>query len=187
MKLKQINAAVGLLSCLCMLAHMGYTVGAYIAYYYNPFLLKLFSVPFIALVCIHSILGMLTVFLQNDGGRLDLYPKQNIRTILQRVSAALIFPLLILHINTFSLMRSSSESGNKAVIVLLILVEILFFAAIETHVAVSFTNGFITLGMLTSRELQKKIDRVIYILGALSYLIAVYAVVKTQAGMFLIN
>ena len=36
MKLKKINAALGLLSIVFMLLHMGYTVYAYLAFYYNP-------------------------------------------------------------------------------------------------------------------------------------------------------
>ena len=185
MKLKKLNAAMGLLSILCMLLHVGYSIYAYLTFYYNPILTKAFSVPFMVSVCLHSVLGMLTVFLQNDGGRMDLYPKQNRRTILQRVSAALIFPLLILHINTFSAMQASAENEHSLLIILLMLAELLFFAAVMTHIAVSLTNGFITLGVLSSRETQKKIDRVIYVIGALGFVIAAYAVVKVQIVMFL--
>ena len=62
MKLKKINAALGLLSIVFMLLHMGYTVYAYLAFYYNPFLKNLFAVPFMVLVCLHAVLGMMTVF-----------------------------------------------------------------------------------------------------------------------------
>ena len=101
MKLKKINAALGLLSIAAMLLHIGYTVFAYLAFYYNPTLKLLTAIPFMALACLHAVCGMLTLFLQSDGTRLELYPKQNARTILQRVSAALMLPLLMLHINTF--------------------------------------------------------------------------------------
>ena len=36
MKLKKINAALGLLSIVALLLHLGYTVFAYITFYYNP-------------------------------------------------------------------------------------------------------------------------------------------------------
>ena len=128
---------------------------------------------------------MLTVFLQKEGSRLDLYPERNVRTILQRVSAALIFPLLILHINTFSLMRTSAENGQTVFILLLIAAEILFFGSVITHIAVSLTNGLVTLGLLSSREKQKAADRVIYVIGAVCFAVSVYAVIKGQAAMFL--
>lgn len=187
MKLKKINAALGLLSIVFMLLHMGYTVFSYLAFYYNPFLKNLFAVPFMVLVCLHAVLGMMTVFTQADGTRMDLYPKKNMGTILQRLSAALIFPLLILHINTFSMMKGAAEKGQVPVILLLILVELLFFAVVVAHVAVSFTKGLVTLGLLSSRETQKKLDKIVYVLGAVFYVIAVFAVVKVQIAMFIVG
>ncbi len=97
-KLKKLSAALALLSIFAMLLHIGYTVFAYLAFYYNPVLKLMTAVPFMVLACLHVICGMLTVFLQADGTRLDLYPKQNVLTILQWVSAALMLPLLTLHI-----------------------------------------------------------------------------------------
>ena len=187
MKLKKINAALGLLTILFMLLHMGYSVFAYLTFYYNPTLKTVFSAPFMVLVCLHSICGMLTVFMQKDGGRMDLYPKQNLSTVLQRVSAALIFPLLILHINTFSLMRTNAEKGQVFLILILIAAELIFFASIVTHSAVSLTKGLITLGLLSSAEKQKILNRIIYVIGAVFYVIAVYSVVKGQAAMFLMS
>ena len=185
MKLKKINAALGLLSILCMLLHIAYSVFAYLTMYYNPTLKWAFAVPFIVLVCLHAICGMMTVFSQKDGSRLELYPKKNMRTILQRTSAALIFPLLILHIYTFNLMQASAEKGMKGLIIFLMIAELLFFGAVITHVAVSFSNGFITLGLLSSEKNRKIIDRIMYIIGAIAFLISAYAVIKGQVTMFI--
>lgn len=185
MKMKKMNAALGLLSILFMLLHIGYTVYAYLTFYYNPFLKMVFSVPFIAAVCLHAVLGMITVFTQADGTRMDLYAEQNRRTVLQRVSAALIFPLLILHINTFSLMKSCAEKGQVVFILFLMVAELLFFAVVITHVSVSLTRGFVTLGLLTSRKTQTTLDRIIYVIGAVVYIVSVYAVLKVQIVMFL--
>ncbi len=185
MKLKKLNAALGLLTILCLLLHMGYSVYTYVTFYYNPTLSKAFQLPVIIAACLHGVTGMLTVFLQNDGGSAALYPRHNRRVILQKVSAALIFPLLILHLNTFSLMKQSAENGEKGVVIALIAAELLFFAAAITHAAVSLTNGFITLGILSSRNTQKKIDTVVYVICALGFIAAVYSVVKGQAAMFL--
>ena len=88
MKLNRIDAEVGLLSVIALLVHIGYTAYAYLAFYYNPTLKLLTAVPFMVLACLHAVLGMSAVFLQGDGTRLDLYPKQNLRTIVQRIAAA---------------------------------------------------------------------------------------------------
>ena len=131
MKLKKANAAIGFLSALFMLVHIGYNVFCYLTFYYNPTLKMVVSLPLIVLVCVHAVLGMLTLFLSSDGTRLDSYPKQNRRVILKRVSAALIFPLLIVHINNFGLMQQNAQSGNALLVVLLIAVEVLFFAVVH--------------------------------------------------------
>lgn len=185
MKMKKHNALLGLLSIIFMLAHILYSVFTYLTFYYNPLLTKIFAIPFMVVVCLHAVCGMLTVFIQKDGYSMDLYPKQNLRTILQRVSAALIFPLLILHLYTFSFMRSSAEQGHVEFIILLIAAELVFFAVVVTHVSVSLTKGLITLGLLSSVKKQKWMDMIIYILCGVLYAIAVYAIVKGQAAMFL--
>ena len=164
MKLKKMSAALGLLSIVAIFLHIGYSVFAYLTFYYNPTLTLLTAVPFMVLVCMHAVCGMLTVFLQADGTRLDLYPEQNRRTILQRVSAALILPLLILHINTYGLLLSCAGAGQWFRLALLMLSQPLFYGIVLTHVAVSVTRGLITLGMLSSVDRQKKIDRAIYII-----------------------
>jgi succinate dehydrogenase hydrophobic anchor subunit len=185
MRLKKINAALGLLSIAAMLLHIGYTVFAYLAFYYNPTLKLLTAIPFMVLACLHAVCGMLTLFLQSDGTRLDLYPRQNARTILQRVSAALMLPLLILHINTFGLLQSSAEAGQWIWFALLMLSQPLFYGVVQTHIAVSVTRGLITLGWLSSTEKQKVIDRVVYILCALAFAVSTFVVVRTELAMFL--
>ncbi len=185
MKLKKCSASLGLLSIVCMLIHIGYTVFAYLTFYYNPTLKILTAVPFMVLACLHAICGMLSVFLQADGTRLDLYPKQNLETVLQRVSAAFMLPLLILHINTFGLLQAAAEKGQWIWFGLVLISQPLFYAAVLTHIAVSVTRAFITLGWLTSREKKKKIDRIIYILCAAAFVIAAFVILRTELSMFL--
>ena len=185
MKLKKINATLGLLSIAAILVHMGYTVFAYLTFYYNPTIKILTAIPFMVLVCLHAVCGMLTVFLQADGTRLDLYPKQNLRTILQRVSAALILPLLILHINTFSLLQSTSGAGQWLWFALLMFSQPLFYGVTLTHIAGSITRGLITLGLLSSNEKQKRLDLIIYIICAAVFVVATFVVWRTELAMFL--
>jgi predicted secreted protein len=187
MKLKKANAAVGLLSALFMLVHIGYNVFCYLAFYYDPMLLTAVSLPFIVLACVHAVLGMLTLFLSSDGTCLDDYPRQNRRIILKRVSAALIFPLLIVHINSFGVMQKNAQAGNALLVVLLIVCEVLFFAVVLMHVATSLTAGFITLGLVESREVQVRMDRAVYVIGALAFVLSSCSVVSGHAKMFLLG
>ena len=185
MKIKKCNAVLGLLSVLCLLLHVSYSAFCYLTMYYNPVLKEAFIAPLMLLTLLHAVLGMMNVFMLSDGTRLTQYPKRNIKTILQRGSAALIFPFLILHLDTFSMMKSSAESGKTAVIILLMLVQILFYAAVLLHIAVSVSRALITLGLLQSVQTQKRIDKVCLILAAVLLAAAAFCVIKGQAVIFL--
>ena len=185
MKLKKCSAVLSLLTFLMLLLHMGYSAYAYLTFFYNPALTKAFSVPLIVLTCLHGAAGMCAVFLQSDGTRADLYPKKNVRTIIQRITAALIFPLLILHINTFGLLQTTSSEGQYLLFALLIAAQVLFYIVLTAHAAVSFGKALITLGALRSAKAHKAIDAVIGCLCGALLAVTAFAVIKGQLAMFL--
>lgn len=185
MKLKKANAVLGLLSVPFLLLHMGYLIYAYLSLDFSQDLKAWTAVPFMVLVCFHAVCGMLTVFIRKDSARPDLYPGLNRRTILQRVSAALMLPTLILHINTFSLMQSASAGGQWFFFALLLLSQPLFYAMVLSHAAVSFSRGLITLGWLSSPKAQKTVDLISYFLFGALFLLACYATIRTELAMFL--
>lgn len=184
MKLKKWNAALGLASAALLTAHAGYNIFAYFTLYYNPGLSQLFSVLPAAVICAHAVLGMLSVFLQGDGTRMDLYPGYNRSTILQRVSAALMVPMLLLHIKTFDLLSGAAKGGQWFLFGLILFSEVVFYGLVLTHVAVSFSRALVTLGLLASREKQRKLDRFMYILCAVIFAAAVWSVLSGQIKMF---
>ena len=184
MKLKKSNALLSLLTSLFLLLHIGYSVYAYLTFFYDPFLTKLFSVALIAAACLHAVLGMCAVFLMGDGAGLSLYPRQNRRTVVQRLSAALFFPLLILHIRTFDLLKASAGGGRWFGFALLIVAQLLFYADAIAHAAVSLSRALITLGWLSSRGTQKTLDRIVSVVGVLLFLAAAVCIVRTQLAQF---
>lgn len=184
MKLKKLSAVFALLAIVLLLAHVGYNLYSYLSMSRDDTLSTLTVGPFMICACLHGIFAMLAVFLQADGTRADLYPKKNVRTILQRVSAALLFPLIILHSKTFSLIMDAAQTGKLPLFVLLLFAQLLFFAAIFTHVATSFSRALITLGWLSSEKRQKAIDRVVYILCAVLFVGAMYGITSGQIGLY---
>ena len=177
MKLKKVNAVLGLLSAPLLLGHVGCTVYEYLTLNHNPVLMRATAMPFAMTVMLHAICGMLSVFLLADGTRLDLYPKQNAKTVFQRVTAALIFPLLILHLRAFDALKNIAAKGLRVPFGLILLLQVAFFFVVLGHTAVSLSRGLITLGWLSSREKQNKIDSVARVVFALVFLIAAFAVV----------
>ncbi len=178
MKLKKVNAVLGLLAAPLLLAHIGYTVFSYLTMQDNPKLMHVTAGPFAAVTVLHAVCGMLSVFLMGDGTRLDLYPKQNRKTVVQRVSAALIFPLLLLHLRAFDAIQTCAGKGLWVPIGLLLLLQVLFFAVVLAHTGVSLSRALITLGWLTSREKQQKIDRIAAVVFAAVFLLAAFAVIR---------
>ncbi len=185
MKLKKLNAILSLLSALTLLIHTGYNTFAYYTFYYNPLLKTLTALPFIITVCLHAICGMCAVFLQNDGTCAGLYMKQNPGTIIQRISASLIFPLLILHLNTFNILKNSAANGKHWLFVTVIILQILFFAVVTAHISVSFSRAFITLGLLDDINKKKAADRIICIACVVVFVIASVSVIRGELIMFM--
>ena len=184
-KLKKTNAVLGLLTIMLLFIHTGFNVFCYMTMFYDPVLKNIFSLPLIVVFCLHAVLGMSLVFMSSDGTGPALYPGYNKYTIAQRISAALLFPALLIHLRTFALMSTGAEAGNAAVIVLLIIVEILFFGTVFTHISVSFSRALITLGLLSSREKQRSIDKAMIMICAVFFIVSVIVVVRTQLIMFM--
>ena len=184
MILKKTNAVLGLLSSLAVVVHMGYNCFAYLTFYYNPTLKLITSVPLMVLVCAHAICGMCSVFLLGDGTRLDLYPQKNRKTIMQRISAALIFPLLIVHIRTFDAMKSCAENSIWIGFATLLILQLLFYVVITVHTSVSFSKACITLGLLTDEKKVRLTDRIVLCVMMVLLTVTSFAVVKGQLSMF---
>ncbi|MBQ4487370.1 MAG: hypothetical protein II936_10245 [Oscillospiraceae bacterium] len=163
---------------------MAYNCFCYLTFYYNPALKLVTSVPLMVLMCGHAICGMCAVFLLGDGTRLDLYPQKNRKTIIQRISAALIFPLLIVHLKTFEAMKSLSESGIWIGFALLMVLQLLFYVVITVHTSISFSKACITLGLLVDEKKVRLTDRIVALVMTALLLVTSFAVVKGELSMF---
>ncbi len=185
MKVKKINAVLSLFTTLALFVHVGYTAYAYLTFYYNPLLKNLTSIPLMVFVCLHAVLAMGIVFFSADGTKLSQYPKQNVGTIIQRASAILILPLLFLHINTFDLLKSCAGNGKWFYFVLLMISQLVFYATVFTHCAVSVSRALITLGLLSSIEKKKAVDRLVFVLCVIFFIVVSFAVIKGELAMFI--
>lgn len=184
MKIKKINAVLSLITVLLLLAHIVYNAFCYLTIYYNPVLKLVFSVPFMIAVLIHAVLGMLSVFLLSDGTNLTEYPRQNWKTIVQRTTAALFFPLLLVHINSFDIYTFSVEGGKYFLFFLVMFCDIFFYLVTAMHVSVSISRALVTLGLISSPKTQKSIDNVAMTVSLIIVIIAAAIIVRGQIFMF---
>ncbi len=177
MKLKKANAFFGLLTILLLLVHAGYEMVAYVKFLYNPFVTKLLSYLVLVALLIHMVLGMSIMMFANEGTDLSKYPKDNKGTIIQRASAIAMMVLVFGHINSFAILNS--HFGGVFSLIVAVLIQVLFFGAVFAHVGTSFSRAFVTLGLLSSMEKKKVIDRIVWTLCAIAFVAIVIILTKT--------
>lgn len=187
MSLKKCNAVCALATTLALLVHVGYNAFAYLTLYYNPTLKVLTAFPFLFCACLHAAMGIYAVFFNADGTRMGLYKRQNWHTLVQRIAAFAIAPLLVAHMHTFSLLQGAATGEAWGAFALVLVLQLAFYAAIAVHVALSLSRALITLGLLGSRETQKRLDRLVCVICAAAMLAAAVIVVRGQLAMFLTN
>lgn len=178
MKTKKVNAVLGLLAICILLAHSLYQVAAYILFIYNPLVTRLLGWAAAAVVSSHAVIGMSMLMFMHDGGNVTAYPRANLRTILQRASALGIMVMLVLHVKSYDILRSGTPGLIAAE-----LIQLLFFTSVFTHIGTSFSNAFVTLGLLQNMDRKKKIDRVTWIICAVLWAVSVIVIGRTYIAL----
>lgn len=164
MKLKKLNSILGILLILALLGHaatMGYSLWTG---WYNFPLCKMLARATAALAAAHGFLSILIMFTAHDGGNFR-YKKLNRATLIQRISAVMILVFLHSHIKAYAHMATHAQLTTGQSIFFMV-TELLFFAAVMSHTAVSVSKAAITLGLVDSPSKIKMIDKAAYILCA---------------------
>lgn len=169
-KLKKINAAMAFLVILSLCGHAGTMCFSLWTGWYNLLIAKTLAYITVTLLAFHVLCALILFFFVHDGANLK-YPKKNMATILQRASAIIMLALLYVHTISYS-GAATGETLTVGQTIFYCLTELLFFASVMTHIAVSFSKGLITLGLVSSAETVHKIDIAAYIICALVMLAA---------------
>ncbi|WP_405342825.1 hypothetical protein [Ruminococcus sp.] len=180
MNIKKWNARLSLLTVVLFLIHEGYHLYAYTAMYHNPTLTKVTGYALAAALGLHVILSIMSVFVLHDAKKVA-YKKLNIRTVIQRVSAVLIVLLLPLHILSFGLLQSSVGGVGYF---LTEIAQIVFYAALCCHIAVSFSGALITLGILSDMRKKRVIDIVVAVICVILFIAASVIITLVHTMIF---
>lgn len=180
---KKLNAVLGLGIIASVLTHVVYEIFAYLTFYYNPVLTKIIAYTTIGLAGLHALCSTGLLLFAHDRGNGMRYPKLNSRTLIQRVSAAAMVLMILPHINNYKIL-SSLAGSNRELFYVVLFSQLLFYAAVLIHVAVSVSNAFITLGLVSSQKAVKAIDITVRILCTVLFAAASVAVLRTQISMF---
>ena len=180
MKLKKWNAALSILTIFLLLIHEGYQLFAYITFYYNPTLSAVTGYAVIGCLGLHAILSAICVFTLHDS-KVIVYKKLNLRTVIQRISAVLIVLLLPFHVLSFSLLQKSAGGVGY---VLTEVVQIVFYASLMGHIALSFGNSLVTLGSLSDIKKKRILDLCMLVVCTILFITASVIVTKGHAIIF---
>lgn len=172
--LKKVNAAMAMLVLLSLCGHAGTMCFSLWTGWYNFLIAKSFAYVTVIALAFHVLISLTTFFFFHDGANLK-YTKENRTTFLQRVSALAMLVLLHAHMNAYSHM-ATGEVLTIGKTIFYCISEFLFFASVMTHVAVSFSKGLITLGLVSSAESVHRID-------IISYFICALVMLATTGGM----
>lgn len=180
MRLKKINAVLGLLTFALFFTHGIYQDVSYIVFYYNPILTKVLAYALAAAFTLHAVLSMVIVFRKNDTVKID-YKKRNIKTLIQRDTGMLSILLLPFHAGGIGLMGKTY--GTPAFYVIEFL-SFMFIGVISTHLAISFSKALITLGLVSDEKKVKIIDRAVAVISALFFIVTCIILFITFDKMF---
>lgn len=180
---KKINAVLGLILVTAFLIHIIYEIFAYLTFYYNPVFTRAIADSAMSIAVLHILFSAFIVFISHDKGMGMRYFKLNIRTLLQRISAIAIAVIIVLHVNTFSILKESSAK-NMFLFAAVIILQVLFYAVVLFHISVSLSNALITLGILSSDRSRKRLDVIVSAVCILLFIAASVIVVRTQLIMF---
>ena len=180
MTVKKTNAFLSLFCIALLLAHSLYQVISYLLFFYNPFLTKLFGVLLAGGIVLHGVLSCVSVFFLHDSHGI-VYKKLNERTFLQRLSACGIVILLLPHIYSFLLLQKTAESAFYFFVAA---AQILFFASLFLHTALSVSNAFVSLGLLSDMTKKRRVDLCAAVVCAVLFVLMSFIITLVQLKIF---
>lgn len=130
----------------------------------------------------HAILSIAMIFTVQEN-KMITYTAANKRTIIQRATADISLIMLILHVVFVS--GADGQIGTVRLI-FSILIDVIFYVAMFTHLSVSFSKSLITLGVISTDAAEAKANKIASVVCKLLGVISVIAsviVLLASAGI----
>ena len=179
MKIKKLNAVLSLLVCLGLVAHVCYNAVSYIFFFYNPFFNGMFGGIVSLFVIFHIIFSVYNVFIAHDSVKIS-YANLNKRTLWQRITAVAITCLLPIHMFNAKIVLNPI---SDLVFWLLQALQVLFYAAVFYHAAISVSNALVTLGFMGDIRKKRRFDTIMFITGTVLFIAMSILVLSTYVKL----
>lgn len=170
MKLKKINAIAALAVILLLAGHISVMTFSLWTGWYNYRICKMLPRMALTILLIHILLSLVILFFSHDGADMK-YRRLNAGTIVQRTSAIAMMILIHLHMNAYAHV-AAGITLSAGMTIFRIVTELLFFASVLAHIAVSCEKGCITLGIVRTEKTIRIIKITAYLVCTLLLLAA---------------
>lgn len=177
MTIKKINAICSWIVSLTLLSHAAIMGAFLLTGWSNPSLTKALAHSTAGMVFIHAIISIIIVMFCHDGANFSKYTKLNKKTIVQRASCILIIAVLHLHVNAFEFI-ALGEPLSAVGKVRLLITELVFFGSVFAHLASSFGNSFVSLGLIRKESTLKKVQKGSAVICSLMMLFIAVSLIK---------
>ena len=169
MRLKKINAILGLLLMAICLTHIVLEIIDGLSGWEKQTYVAMTARICGTIAIFHVLISIGMIFFVHDKKGLGAYPGKNMGTLIQRISGLMMIILLAIHVR-LSQIISAHQEEETGFFILCITVMILFYLTVFVHIALSFTRALITLGAITSRKKKDQLDVVLRVITGLGFL-----------------
>lgn len=105
MILKKTNAVLGLMIIAAVICHAGTMTFSLITFWYDFAICKFFAHAAVTFMILHALMSICLFFFQHDGSDMR-YSRQNMRTLLQRITAVVMIVLIHFHTSAYAHMAT---------------------------------------------------------------------------------
>ena len=175
--MKKLNAVWGWLAIIALLAHLATMTYSLATGWYDFVICKALAYATAITVGGHVVFALIVVMFLHDGTNIGNYASLNKRTILQRASGIAILLLLVAHVRSFGFIVAG-EPLDALAKTFIIVTEVLFFAAICTHLATSFSKSLITWGLIRRETTERRVDLAAEVICAILCIVPAFALVR---------
>lgn len=180
MLLKKTNAYLSIFIMIFLVVHVLYECVSFCLMYYDPLLSKITGYLTAGTVTAHAVISVICLFVLHDSKSV-IYIKLNIRSVIQRLCAVLMAVLLPVHIFAFDLLGQNIGGYGY---ILTEAAQVLFYAAVYMHIAVSFEKSMITLGRLEKESTRQRLNRLMAVACFLLFIGTCVITITTHFKIF---
>lgn len=180
--MKKFNSIIALIVVFTLIGHILTTLIFLLTGFRIELLNNIFARSTYVLMLLHILISIIILIKNHDAKPGPVkYPQNVYRVLIQRASGIVMILLLHAHISqmVIVLRELPMEPIGK---LRFCIINILFFASIFLHIAVSFSRPFISFGWMVNTATIKKTDKTVSVLSIICFVVIVASLISFIVG-----